>query len=63
MSTVVEIEAALSKLSTDELRRVTRLPAARLTPPDALLAQQGFKLRERRFFEWGLLHSDLWAAG
>ena len=36
------------------------LPASELTAPDLLLAQCGFKLRERRTFEWGLLHSDLW---
>ena len=36
------------------------LPASKLTPPDSLLAQCGFRLRERRTFEWGLLHSDLW---
>jgi ubiquinone/menaquinone biosynthesis C-methylase UbiE len=36
------------------------LPASDLTSPDPLLAQCGFKLRERRIFEWGLLHSDLW---
>jgi ubiquinone/menaquinone biosynthesis C-methylase UbiE len=38
----------------------TALPASRLTAPDPLLAQCGFQLRERRTFEWGLLHSDLW---
>ena len=36
------------------------LPASELTAPDSLLEQCGFKLRERRMFEWGLLHSDLW---
>ena len=36
------------------------LPASELTAPDFLLAQCGFQLRERRTFEWGLLHSDLW---
>jgi ubiquinone/menaquinone biosynthesis C-methylase UbiE len=43
-------------------RRVARLSARRLTPPDALLARHGFVLRERRTWDWGLLHSDLWAA-
>jgi ubiquinone/menaquinone biosynthesis C-methylase UbiE len=38
------------------------LPASELTTPDPLLAQCGFRLRERRIFEWGLLHSDLWVA-
>jgi ubiquinone/menaquinone biosynthesis C-methylase UbiE len=38
----------------------TALPAARLTPPDEMLTKHGFVLRERRVFEWGLLHSDLW---
>ena len=41
-------------------RFVTRLPARRLTPPDAWLLRQGFVLRERRLSEWGLLHSDRW---
>jgi ubiquinone/menaquinone biosynthesis C-methylase UbiE len=41
-------------------RWATRLPAARLTPPDSFLTAQGFALRDRREFEWGLLHSDLW---
>jgi ubiquinone/menaquinone biosynthesis C-methylase UbiE len=43
-------------------RGVARLSATRLTPPDALLARHGFVLRERRTWNWGLLHSDLWAA-
>lgn len=41
-------------------QRATGLPAARLTPPDECLGRNGFVLRERRVFEWGLLHSDLW---
>jgi hypothetical protein len=43
-------------------RGVARLSATRLTPPDALLARHGFVLRERRTWDWGLLHSDLWRA-
>ncbi|HXT10670.1 MAG TPA: class I SAM-dependent methyltransferase [Candidatus Angelobacter sp.] len=39
---------------------VTRLPAGALTPPDALLLQHGFHLRERAVREWGLLHTDWW---
>ena len=41
-------------------RWAAALPASELTDPDSLLAQSGFKLRERRVFDWGLLHSDLW---
>jgi SAM-dependent methyltransferase len=41
-------------------RRVTRLPARRLTPPDPLLAAAGFRLAGRRTSEWGLLQADLW---
>jgi len=41
-------------------QRATRLPASRLTPPDAFLQENGFVLRKRSVFEWGLLHSDLW---
>jgi ubiquinone/menaquinone biosynthesis C-methylase UbiE len=40
----------------------TGLPASQLTAPDALMEQCGFALQERRVFEWGLLHSDLWVA-
>ncbi|MDB6065068.1 MAG: Methyltransferase type 12 [Pedosphaera sp.] len=38
----------------------THLPAAHLTVPDASLENLGFVLRERRTYDWGLLHSDLW---
>lgn len=41
---------------------VTRLSASTLTPPDAFLEHQGFKLCERRIYDWGLLHSDWWSA-
>ncbi len=44
-------------------RHTTRLPACRLTPPDPFLSSAGFRLRERRHSEWGLLHTDLWTAG
>jgi ubiquinone/menaquinone biosynthesis C-methylase UbiE len=39
------------------------LPATHLTPPDSFLARHGFLLRDRRTFDWGLLHSDLWVHG
>jgi len=42
---------------------IAMLPADRLTPPDELLAKNGFVLRERLVFDWGLLHSDLWQRG
>lgn len=42
-------------------RPVTGLRARRVTPPDALLAAQGFQLARRASAEWGLLQSDLWA--
>lgn len=41
-------------------RIATRLPAAQLTPPDPLLRAHGFARKDRRVFDWGLLHSDLW---
>jgi len=41
-------------------RSAVGLPAGRLTPPDGILVRNGFALRERRVFEWGLLHSDVW---
>ncbi len=42
-------------------RAAARLPATRLTAPDDLLRHAGFALVERRSFDWGLLHSDLWS--
>ncbi len=42
-------------------RAVTRLPAKRLTNPDAWLTENGWQLRGRRVSEWGLLHSDWWS--
>jgi len=44
-------------------RVVTALPARRQTAPDGLLMQHGFKLTQRRGFEWGLLRSDVWCQG
>jgi ubiquinone/menaquinone biosynthesis C-methylase UbiE len=41
-------------------RVATRLPARRLTRPDALLEAAGFRLRGRRPSEWGLLQADWW---
>ena len=41
-------------------RATTRLPARELTCPDPLLERAGFTLRERKIFDWDLLHSDLW---
>lgn len=44
-------------------RWTARLPASRLTSPDRSLETHGFRLQERRLFDWGLLHSDLWTRG
>lgn len=41
-------------------RVATRLPARRLTPPDAFLEAAGFRLRGRHTSEWGLLQADWW---
>jgi ubiquinone/menaquinone biosynthesis C-methylase UbiE len=41
-------------------RKVTRLSATKLTPPDPLLQSAGFQLADRRTYNLGLLHSDLW---
>ena len=41
-------------------RFATKLPASRLVSPDALLAANGFQLRKRLSYDWGLLHADLW---
>ena len=41
-------------------RAATRLPATELISPDEFLAQEGFSLREREVYDWGLLRSDCW---
>jgi len=41
-------------------RVTTRLPAARLTPPDCWLEAAGFCLIDRKLANFGLVHSDLW---
>lgn len=41
-------------------KAVTRLPARRLSVPDPWLEACGFRLKERRVSDWGLLRSDLW---
>ena len=41
-------------------RTVTRLPAGRLTAPDPMLQDHGFRLARRVVSEWELLRSDLW---
>lgn len=42
-------------------RAVTGLRANAVTPPDRLLREHGFELRERFTSNLGLLHSDLWS--
>ncbi|MEQ1860281.1 MAG: class I SAM-dependent methyltransferase [Chthoniobacteraceae bacterium] len=44
-------------------RWTTHIDATQIAPPDAFLERHGFMLRERRVFDWGLLHSDWWIAG
>jgi len=44
-------------------RAFAGLPARQITPPDDDLRAAGFRLIQRRFSEWGLLHSDRWARG
>jgi len=41
-------------------RFATKLPAATLTPPDPFLSAAGFQLIDRKFYDWGLLHANLW---
>lgn len=41
-------------------RATTGISAKRLTPPDKFLEEIGFQLVNRRFFNFGLIHSDLW---
>lgn len=40
----------------------TGLPARRLTAPDQYLEQFALKLKRRRTYDGGLLHSDLWVS-
>ena len=42
-------------------RPMTGIDAQRVTPPDRFLEAAGFRLKQRRTLEWGLLHADLWA--
>ena len=42
-------------------RRVTRLEARQLTPPDPILLRAGFQLHRRVAMECGLLQSDWWS--
>jgi ubiquinone/menaquinone biosynthesis C-methylase UbiE len=39
---------------------MTSLSASWLTPPDKFLANAGFKLSDRRLFNFGFAHADLW---
>jgi hypothetical protein len=41
-------------------RTVTRLPATQLAEYTSPLQQQGFKLKARETFDWGLLRADCW---
>jgi len=41
-------------------RLATKLPAASLTAPDPFLTAAGFQLTDRKLYDWGLLHADLW---
>lgn len=44
-------------------RCVTGLAASSLVPAEEFLLPRGYGLRERRLFEWGMLHSDWWTRG
>jgi SAM-dependent methyltransferase len=55
--------AAILWLAYCFFRIATGLSARRLTVPDPFLTAHGFRLRERRLRECGLLHSDLWSRG
>lgn len=51
---------AVHRLMYAFFRIVTGLSAARLTPPDRFLEAVGFTLSQRRYYNFGLLHSDCW---
>jgi len=44
-------------------RATTHISANRLTPPDVLLGDAGFRLDRRVVSNFGLLHTDLWVRG
>ncbi|HEX4263858.1 MAG TPA: class I SAM-dependent methyltransferase [Verrucomicrobiae bacterium] len=44
-------------------RITTQLPGAELIPPDDFLQRNGFELKKRQVYDWGLLHSDWWQLG
>jgi ubiquinone/menaquinone biosynthesis C-methylase UbiE len=41
-------------------RRLTKISARALTPPDPFLQAEGFQLTGRASASWGLLHADCW---
>jgi hypothetical protein len=41
-------------------QRATGIAAGRLVAPDSFLSGAGFTLQRRVYFDWGMLHSDLW---
>ncbi len=41
-------------------RPIAGVRARRVTEPDAILREHGFRLAKRRASEWGLLRADLW---
>jgi ubiquinone/menaquinone biosynthesis C-methylase UbiE len=43
-------------------RVMTGLSARVLTTPDVFLQKNGFTLRERQVYDWGMLYSDWWRA-
>lgn len=50
----------LLKMMYSFFQVVTRLEARCLTDPDDHLRKLGFRIRERRLFNFGFIHSDLW---
>ena len=44
-------------------RQTTGLSAREITAPDGFLEAAGFRLKDRRVFSLGLLHSDWWCRG
>lgn len=52
--------AAMHAVMYRAFRALTGLQAQQLTPPDDLLIAQGFALRGRREYSWGLVRADRW---
>lgn len=54
---------AVHRLMYAFFRRITKISARSVTPPDPLLEAEGFQLTGRHCASWGLLRADCWQRG